>query len=177
MNRLERVLGYLRELNFKPDLNKFVDKLIIQKVVCLLELMGSNIGYKNTFSLYVRGPYSPTLTKELYANKNLIKKFVLKLKLSKKEKTQISKLYELSDHLNPDILEIMSTYAYLIKQGENEKDAIRDLKRLKSFYSESKLMIGVSKTKELFLESNSDEIENMISEFKQWENASIDKRE
>ncbi|MFA5050365.1 MAG: hypothetical protein WC501_05130 [Candidatus Micrarchaeia archaeon] len=174
MNRLEKVLVRLKEMNFSPDMGNFRDKLIIQKVVCLLELMGAELGYRSSFSLYVRGPYSPTLTKELYEGMNIIKDSNTSGGLTKKEKEQLSKLYEISDHLNPDMLEIMSTYGYLIKECNNdEKTAVSNLKRLKSFYPESKLAIGISKTKELFLKLSENEINDIKTEFKEWENTAI----
>jgi len=60
--------GLLKRIGiFDPSLfqSDFNSRLILQKTVYLLEQFGLNIGYY--FSWYLRGPYSPSLTRDTYA--------------------------------------------------------------------------------------------------------------
>ena len=50
-------------LPFRID--SFEDRLILQKVVYLIQTIGVNLGYY--FQWYLHGPYSPSLTQDAYA--------------------------------------------------------------------------------------------------------------
>lgn len=177
MGDLNKVLACLKELGFKPNVDDFQDKLVIQKMVCLFKLLGNDFGY--SFSLYVRGPYSPSLTRDLYAHKDAVHNLSSDHVLTEDELRQLRALFEASDSLNPKLLEIMSTYVFLVKvRGEDERQAIVDLKKLKSFYSESGIAAGVSRAKQLFFKPSEQELKEMKSEFEEWQAASLaDKRE
>ena len=165
-------MGYLKELGKAPKVDEFKDKLVIQKTVCLLELSGIKLGYH--FSLYVRGPYSPSLTKDLYDNKEMVNKLQTDYVPDAHEKQLLHMISDLSDGLDPVLLEIMSTYAYFIRTlSYDEKNAITSLKRLKPFYSEGRIAVGVSRAKQLFFKPTGKEIEAMKEEFGEWENASL----
>jgi len=160
MKKLEKLLIYLKELNIKPELKSFENRLIIQKTACLLKMLGFDIKYK--FSMYVRGPYSPDLTKELY--KNDLNNF--QGEVSKKEKEKLKKFKEITE-MNPKYLELMTTYAFLEKEeGYNEIEAKIKLKQIKSFYSDHLIAIGISKTKELFYNPTEEELKEMKEDFK-----------
>ena len=63
----ERQIGLalaLRELGVSSDVTGFDSRLILQKTVYLLEEAGIHLGYP--FNWYLRGPYSPALTRDLY---------------------------------------------------------------------------------------------------------------
>jgi len=63
----ERQIGLaltLKELGVSSDISGFNSRLILQKTVYLLEEAGIRLGY--SFSWYLRGPYSPGLTRDLY---------------------------------------------------------------------------------------------------------------
>lgn len=172
MDELKKVLRYLKELGFKPDVDKFQDRLVIQKTVCLLKMMGLDVGY--SFSLYVRGPYSPSLTNDLYSNRNEVNNLKTNYTSNEEEKKKLNVFSEISNNLEPTLLEIMSTYAFLIREPENnEKQAIIKLKKLKSFYSEGRIAIGVSKAKQLLFKPSETDIEKMKAEFNDWQDASI----
>ena len=64
MEKRKKIIAIFKEMDFQPDISRFDDRLIAQKIVCLLELKGLKLGYP--YSLYVRGPYSPDLTMDLY---------------------------------------------------------------------------------------------------------------
>jgi len=142
--------------------------LIVQKTVCLLKLLGFELDYSFN-SLYIRGPYCPELTNDLYEYKTA--KFPTP---TEQEKIKLNELKELSNELNPTMLEIMGTYAFLVHGlKKNEKEAILTLKKLKSFYSESDFAVGMSKAKQLFLKLSKKEIEEIKKEGEDWEQASL----
>jgi len=170
MSEIDKLIAYLKELDFKPKISDFEDKLKIQKTVCLLELMGVNLHYD--FSMYVRGPYSHDLTKELYDNKEKVENLQTTSSLNATEKEAAEKIRETSDGLKPTLLEIMATYSFLTqKRNKNAKEAIIELKQLKPFFSETDVAVGVSRSKILFPPTQA-EVENMKNEFRAWENAS-----
>lgn len=167
MTEVDKLIAYIKELNFKPNIDDFQHKLIIQKAICLLELMDTNLNYP--YSLYVRGPYSPALTKELYNNKEKIEALETKTILEPAEKAKVEKIKEASEDLNPTLLEIMATYAYLTNRlGEDRQEAVLRLKKLKPFFSEGQIAVGVSRSKILFPPSQS-EVDDMKKEFAAWE--------
>lgn len=175
MGNLNKILAYQKELGLKPRVNNFQDKLVIQKTTCLLKLSGIHLDY--SFSLYVRGPYSPGLTKDLYANMEMVNKLQTNYTPTEHEKRLLHTISELSDNLDPALLEIMSTYEFLVKELHNdEKEAITNLKKLKSFYSEGRIAVGISRTKQLFFKPTEKEIEKMKVEFGAWEEASLTDR-
>ena len=53
MEKRKKVIAFFKELGFEFDISRFDDRLIAQKLVCLLELKGIDLGY--SCSLYVRG--------------------------------------------------------------------------------------------------------------------------
>ncbi|MCX6778409.1 MAG: hypothetical protein NT157_06020 [Candidatus Micrarchaeota archaeon] len=168
MERLEKIIACFKEVKFEPKLDDFQDKLVIQKAVCLLQLMGMKTGY--SFSLYVRGPYSPELTKDLYSHREAIEKLRSGCSLSTNEQQKVLKVYELSDNFDPKLLEIMATYSFIRKQlGMNGKDSVIHLKKLKPF-PEAQIAVGVSRAKGLFPPSEK-EIAEMKAEFEAWDDA------
>lgn len=167
---LEKVIAVMKELGEKPKVENFEDKLIIQKTVCILGMLGFDMGYR--FSMYVRGPYSPDLTKHIYRNQRIVENLKTDYSLTKREKELIEKVKEASDNLDFVLLEIMTTYAFLRKSGLEAREAKERLKRLKSFYSEAKIAVGISRAKELFPPSK-EEIQEIRKEFAEWESAAI----
>ncbi|MDO8554679.1 MAG: hypothetical protein Q7S22_07770 [Candidatus Micrarchaeota archaeon] len=172
MGNLNKLLAYLKELKVKPNVENFQDKLVIQKTACLLEMLGNDLGY--SFSLYVRGPYSPGLTMDLYAHRADVNKCVTDYVPKENEKRQLNLISELSNNLEPSMLEIMATYMFLVKElNKDEKQAIKDLKKLKSFYSDGRIAIGISRAKQLFFKPTEKEMKDMLTEFKEIEDATI----
>lgn len=63
----ERQIGLalaLKEVGVDSGVSGFDSRLILQKAVYLLEEAGIRLGY--SFNWYLRGPYSPGLTRDLY---------------------------------------------------------------------------------------------------------------
>lgn len=63
----ERQIGLalaLKEVGINSNVADFASRLILQKAVYLLEEAGIRLGY--SFNWYLRGPYSPSLTRDLF---------------------------------------------------------------------------------------------------------------
>lgn len=77
----ERQIGLalaLNELDVRGDVSGFDSRLILQKTVYLIEEAGIKLGY--AFNWYLRGPYSPALTRDLFdlaSNKDDVAGWVL----------------------------------------------------------------------------------------------------
>ena len=56
--------GLLKRIYPKIDMSGFSNRLKIQKTVFLMSKYGLAFGYK--FNLYIHGPYSPGLTRDVY---------------------------------------------------------------------------------------------------------------
>lgn len=66
-DRIDALGGFLKRIgSFEPSLFKsdFNARLILQKTVYLMEQFGLSTGYY--FNWYLRGPYSPSLTRDAY---------------------------------------------------------------------------------------------------------------
>jgi len=168
MDRVEKIVSCFKEVGVSLRIDRFENRLIIQKAVFLLELIGMKFDYN--FSLYVRGPYSPDLASELYAHEGKLHN-MKPCPLSESEKEKITRVYELSNEFEPKILEIMATYLFIWKvKGESVNEALIHLKKLKP-YPETQIVIGVSRAKQL-LPPTENEIREMKAEFKAWEDVS-----
>ena len=75
-------------------------------------------------------------------------------------------------NLDNSLLEITVVYIFLKKSDLNSKDAIVLLKKLKPLYAHEKIVVGISRTKQLFPPSEK-EIADMKKEFADVESASI----
>lgn len=113
----------LRILNSLCDvsLDKFNDRLRLQKLGYLSQVLGASGGF--TFSWYLRGPYSSTLTKTLYGAEEvglLGKKQTLKDE-EKKIVTNLKKL--LGNKLDsPHLLELYASVWYLLPKRNVSKE-------------------------------------------------------
>lgn len=171
MNKLNKIIACMKEFGMKPKIGSFESKLVIQKAVCLLELIGLNAGYG--FSMYIRGPYSPELTKDLYENRDAVENLRANCALSSAEKCLVAKVAEASDNLDPTLLEIMATYAFLSKKCNlDNRKAVPEIKRLKPFFSHGKIAVGISRAKGLFPLTEK-EIKGIRKEFALWESAAL----
>ena len=106
----EKVIACLKEMGIRPKIAKFRHRIVIQKLVYLLQLKGVEFGFD--YGLYVRGPYSPNLTKEIYAKRDKFEQLKTKATLSEKETQTVQEAKEIFDG-NPAWLEVAATYAYV----------------------------------------------------------------
>jgi uncharacterized protein YwgA len=169
MQRIEKIIAIFKELKFTPAIDEFQDRLIAQKVNCLLNLSGVKTGYE--CNLYIRGPYSPDLADALFTNKEHVEKLQTDVSLTNDEKQKVRELKSIFD-TNASHLEIGSTYAYLtLKDRMPPLDAMRKVKAMKSFFTESQIAVGVSKAKEFLSKPPKELVDEVIAESEMWKNA------
>ncbi|OQA31670.1 MAG: hypothetical protein BWY55_00354 [archaeon ADurb.Bin336] len=164
----EKIITCMKQINFKPNIKNFNDKLIIQKIVFLLQEKGIDCGAN--YGLYIRGPYSPNLTNCMYNEKEKFESLKSNKKLTQKEETILNEFKEVFPELTPGILEIAATYAYFaFRKKENPKEALLKVKELKGFYPEAQIALGVLKAKQVLYEPTKQELKEMKKEFNAWE--------
>jgi uncharacterized protein YwgA len=168
---LKKAIACFKELGFKPKLDKFEDRLIAQKIVYLLQLKGVKTEFN--YDLYVRGPYSPDLTKELYDHRQEFENLKTDVVLSKKESKAIQEMKELFE-LKPGLLEVAATYAFLVKEGLSAYEATKKVKKLKSFFTGSEVAVGTNLAKVYLFPPSEKDIAEMKKEFSRWEQAAIE---
>lgn len=169
---LDKVVACLKALNFKPTVENFEHRLIVQKAVYLLQLKGIKTGFG--YHLYVRGPYSKELTDQVYDNKRKIERLETPENLSNAESKDIKEFRELFGEFKPSTLEVAATYSFFaFDQKQDPLTALRNVKRMKPFYSEAQIAIGVSKAKEFLFRPSEKELAEMKEEAKAWQDASL----
>jgi len=175
MEKYRKVIAFFKELGFVFDISRFDDRLMAQKLVCLLELKGIDLGY--SCSLYVRGPYSPDLTQDLYAFPAEFAALDSGSRLTPQEKETAGELCRIFG-LKPVSLEVGATYGYYtLRQGSDPLEAVRQVKRLKPFYSEAQIALGVSKAKQFLFTPTEKDLEALKEETGIWQRASLTSRE
>lgn len=171
MEKRKKVIAFFRELGFEITISRFDDRLIAQKLVCLLELRGIDLGYP--CSIYVRGPYSPALTEDLYKFTNEFKNLETDFRLEPAEKEAASDISRIFG-LKPVPLEVGATYGYYTRwQNSDPLEALRRLKRLKPFYSETQIALGISKANEFLFRPTPGDLEELSKETGIWQRASL----
>lgn len=172
MGDMSKVISYMKAMGMKKiRAENFEDKIRVQKAACLLNLMGIKTGYN--FSLYIRGPYSPGLTQDIYGHKEELEGMKTDYEPGEREIKALGVLEEASKGLEPAILEIMATFAYIWKgQKKDLKEAMLETKRLKPFYSDVQIAVGTNCAKMLFPPTEA-EVRRMKSEMNAWEAAAI----
>jgi hypothetical protein len=171
MENRKKVIAFFKELGFEFDISRFDDRLIAQKLVCLLELKGIDLGY--SCSLYVRGPYSPDLTQDLYAFTREFENLETSSRLNTAEKETAGELGRIFG-LKPVPLEVGATYGYYaLRQKCDPLEALRYVKRLKPFYSEAQVALGISKAKEFLFQPTQKDLEDLKKETGIWQRASL----
>lgn len=171
MERRKKIIALFKEIGFQIDISQFDSRLIAQKVVCLLELKGLDLGYP--YSMYVRGPYSPALTSDLYEFSEEFHEFETESTLNTHEKGTADDLYTIFG-LKPVLLEVGATYGYYTQAERCDPlEALKRVKRLKPFYSETQIAVGVSKAKEFLFEPTSRDLEELRKETEPWQRAAL----
>ena len=171
MKNVEKIIACLKELGFKPKVDDFEHRLIIQKVIYLLKRGG--ISTEFGYSLYVRGPYSPELTKCIYDNQNKVENLQTSEQLTKHESKIIQEFKQVIG-INVGILEVAATYAYFVsEQHQDPLTALKNVRAFKPFFSEAQMAVGISKAKEFLFKPTEKELEEMKKEHQSWQRASL----
>jgi len=117
-NETLRILNSLCNVS----LDKFNDRLRLQKLGFLAQALGSSGGF--TFSWYLRGPYSSSLTKMLFGEEE-VGLLGNKPKLKDEEKKIVKNLKNLLENKldDPYLLELYASVWYLLpKQNVTKED-------------------------------------------------------
>ncbi|MBU2099885.1 hypothetical protein KKG83_07335 [Candidatus Micrarchaeota archaeon] len=169
---LDKVIACLKGIGLKPNVDDFQNRLVIQKAIYLLKLKGIDPGF--AYNLYVRGPYSPDLTKEVYGHKSTVEKLETSSRLDNSESKKVEEFKDIFSELKPSILEVAATYSYFaFEQKQDPITALQNVKRMKTFYSEAQIAVGVSKAKEFLFRPSEKQLADMKEEARAWQDASL----
>lgn len=171
MNRFAKVKACLKTMGYSSlSSDNFEDKLLIQKIVYLLSLKGIELGYP--YSLYFRGPYSPALTRDIYDHGQELRNLRSEHILSAPEMRIIEEFMDLME-LRPAQLEVAATYAYFAyERGQEAASATASVRKMKGFYPEAQIALGISKAKQFLYRPTAQETDRMKKEAELWEKAS-----
>ena len=171
MGDWKKAVAVFEEMAFPVDCNKFEEKLVAQKTICLLQLKGMNFDYP--FGMYVRGSYSPALTQDYYDHREEFENLTAGVSLSDEEKAVVRTL----DHLfekSPSLLEIGATYAFVVGQLQmSPVEGFRIIKEPKGFYRDSQIARGISKAKQFLFEPTENDLEWLRQETGPMQRASL----
>ena len=125
---------FLEELGIPTSIQTLDDRVRVQKAVYLGQLSGADLGYR--FSWYLKGPYSPPLTKDYYGLAEGVevgeRDFEGK-ELKQPIRKKLQKIKPVLDvpqglHLTPeDWLELISSYHYLRFVSKYDEKKTRDV--------------------------------------------------
>ncbi len=168
---LGKAIACFKRLSIRPKVSDFQSKLVMQKTVYLLQIMGIKIGY--SYGWYVRGNYSPELTKDLYGSMLRVESLSGEESLSQKESGILDEFEsEMGRNPDPAVLEIAAAYAHFFKEcGNSARDATIKTKEAKPFFSETQFVQGINRAKALVYHPSEEELKRMKDEFKAWESA------
>lgn len=172
MTSPHKALACFEAAGFRFDITHFDHRLMAQKLVYLFQELGVKLGYEGTYSFYLRGTYSPRLTKDLFAHAEspaTAKGTVL----SKADRARIAELTDVAE-LRPHLLEVMAAYRFLRRHGKSDTEAMRMIKTTKPFLSDRDVAIGVSKCKGILPELTEVDFASLRKEMEPWEEASAE---
>ena len=121
-----RLALVLNEASVDLSVGQFSQRLILQKAIHLLQEGGVHLGYH--FRWYLRGPYSPRLTEDVFALAALPEKGAGELKdwkLDDESKQVVAKFKNLFSEPSTGALakqlELLSSVLFLVKTGQGDK--------------------------------------------------------
>lgn len=117
MTTRSEVIVYLKALGIAEDMDSFVGRKRIQKIVYLLKQFGADMQFGYTW--YLHGPYSPQLTRTLF-NSDIVNETEREL-----NKNQLDIVIQARNFLGTALydineLELVVSLIYLIKHGKDE---------------------------------------------------------
>ncbi len=155
MSDFEKVISSIRYLGLHPTnitertTEGYNQRYLIQKIAYLNQALGMNTRYP--FTIYAAGPYSPTLTREYYAQPERVETLDSSYQLRQDDNERLDKIRNCCGILeNNQLMEAASTSVFLIKEGlANDGLIIRRIKFIKSHLSYEDVIVGLSRAKEL----------------------------
>ena len=149
MGREDYVLSFLSQLT-EPTIRRFSDRLRQQKLVYLAEDMGAELGF--TFGWYVNGPYSPSLTRTLYARATGEGRLNFEPQALRHDDTMVARRLRgfLGEKLDdPDYLELLASVWYHVPSGrveqEQRTEIVNAVVGLKPHFAESDVRMALEK--------------------------------
>jgi len=109
------------------SLDNFNDRLRLQKIVFIARMIGFNLGY--SFDWYVRGPYSPSLTKMLFSANEEGRLILDSVTLQDSEERIVEQMrgFLREDISDPRILELLASVWYFVRRSSYSEDERNDL--------------------------------------------------
>ena len=163
---IKKLIAYFKFLNIKLDLNKFCDRLELQKIAFLLKSMGITLKYE--FGLYFFWVYS----QKLYADSvNFAREFhELKsdYQINENEMAVLERLKEVLAE-NNEALDVAVIIIYKNLTYENTDKVVVKIKQIKPRVSEEEILDGINVAKKLLFKPEyfTEEIKN---ELEPWNN-------
>lgn len=113
------------------SLTNLADRIRCQKLQYLAQVFKVSPAYN--FNLYLRGPYSPDLTKDLFEAKEHIKLLQNIQFASQEMEERFLKLKKFVDSKELRQLELIATYHWLINEAKlSEDSAVKKMKEIKT---------------------------------------------
>lgn len=147
---LDKVIAGLRFLNLRPDIRVYKWRFLVQKTAHLAQSLGLQTNYY--FTIYVAGPYSPSLAKDYYENQDKVNTLETEYELTSDDEKILAKIQACCDlYQDTFLMECASTVVHFMKENPNLKDGdiIAKIRSLKPYLGDAKCVIGISKAKEL----------------------------
>lgn len=136
-NKIPKIFEQITGKNL--DMNSYEHRLMIQKLIYLMQKAGANYDYY--FSWYIKGPYSPELTKECFDVFG--RKIDKNPPLSGEEEkfvSQIKKSFSV-DATSDKGLELLGSLVFVIKDmnTQEKEEAVEKLHDLKPWYKKQEI--------------------------------------
>jgi len=139
----DRLFACLRELGLGPSVETFSERKRLQKLVYLLQVFGVELNF--SYSWYLHGPYSPSLTQVLYEMAGQPRDKASSMNLNSEDAQRVRGLKAfLGDNMNStDFLELLVSLHYAKEVGKSAGLSRNEINRLlrqkKPFFSEQEI--------------------------------------
>jgi uncharacterized protein YwgA len=142
----------LNALNYALRLDTFDERMALQKTIHLCQAAGIHLGYRYTW--YLRGPYSPDLTRDafyLHANQEAASDETAGSKLDDESILRLKQIEQLWASKNksdrPRLLELLSSVLFLKQSYDGRNQDASGLKQIlernEKFFSEDEIQRAI----------------------------------
>lgn len=146
----DKVISILRYMNLRPDDRSYDSNFVIQKTTFLAQQMGIPLPY--CFTLYIHGPYSPSLTRDYYNHTDRLSAQESDYELNTNEIGILNRILKNSDlYENQSLMEATATIVFLknTQRTLNDCEIFAKVKDKKPYLSDETITIGITKAKDL----------------------------
>lgn len=165
-SEIDKVTAILKYWDIKADINQYKWRFFIQKIIYLSKALGIPINYR--FSIYLMGPYSPSLSTDYYQNSKRVLRNETEYSLSPNEIDVLKNIKDkvLDEQPTQRFLEGLSTIIYFMRSNPNlmDDELFTKVKKLKPYLSDKIIVLAINKAKELLFKSEylTEELNNEI---------------